>query len=108
DRSLDVTADALGADGARYRRLIGPFVKHFDGFADATLAPAIRQARHPVLAARLGPLLILPGTTLARVFATDEAKALLIGIASHSTVPVTRPLTAGVGLTLLAAAHAVG
>src|SRR6476660_8156969 len=42
-RSLDVTADALGADGTRYRRLIGPFVKHFDGFADATLAPAIRQ-----------------------------------------------------------------
>jgi phytoene dehydrogenase-like protein len=108
DRSLDTTADALGADGARYRRLIGPFAKHFDGFADATLAPAIRQARHPVLAARFGPLLILPGSALARAFSTEEARALFIGLASHATVPVSRPLTAGVGLTLLAAAHAVG
>ena len=108
DRSLDVTADALGADAARYRRLIGPFVRHFDAFADSTLAPAIRQARHPVLAARLGPLLVLPGTTLAHLFSTDEARALLIGLSSHATVPVSRPLTAGVGLTLLAAAHAVG
>lgn len=108
DRSIDVTADALGADGTRYRRLIGPFVRHFDAFADSTLAPAIRQARHPVLAARLGPLLVLPGTTLAHLFSTDEARALLIGLSSHATVPVNRPLTAGVGLTLLAAAHAVG
>ena len=108
DRSLDVTADALGADGPRYRRLIGPLVKHFDAFADATLAPVIRQALHPVLAARFGPLLILPGATLAQIFSTEEARALLIGLASHATVPVSRPLTAGVGLTLLAAAHAVG
>ena len=108
DRSLDVTADALGADGPRYRRLIGPLVKHFDAFADATLAPVIRQALHPVLAARFGPLLILPGATLAKIFSTEEARALLIGLSSHATVPVSRPLTAGVGLTLLAAAHAVG
>ena len=108
DRSLDVTADTLGDDATRYRRLIGPFVRHFDAFADSTLAPAIRQARHPVLAARFGPLLVLPGTTLAHLFSTDEARALLIGLSSHATVPVSRPLTAGVGLTLLAAAHAVG
>jgi phytoene dehydrogenase-like protein len=108
DRSLDVTVQALGADGDRYRRLLGPFVRHFDAFADSTLAPVIRQARHPVLAARLGPLLVLPGTTLSHLFSTEEARALLIGLSSHATVPVSRPLTAGVGLTLLAAAHAVG
>jgi phytoene dehydrogenase-like protein len=108
DRSLDVTAHALGADASRYRKLLGPFVRHFDAFADSTLAPVLRQARHPLLAARVGPLLVLPGTTLAHVFSTEEARALLIGLSSHATVPVTRPLTAGVGLTLLAAAHAVG
>ena len=108
DRSLHVTADALGHDATRYRRLLGPVVRHFDAFADSTLAPAIRQARHPVLAARFGPLLVLPGTTLAHLFSTEQARALLIGLSSHATVPVSRPLTAGVGLTLLAAAHAVG
>jgi phytoene dehydrogenase-like protein len=108
DGSLDVTADALGADATRYRRLIGPLAKHFDAFADATLAPAIRQARHPVVAVRFGPLLLLPGTAFAKLFTTPEARALVIGLASHATVPANRPLTAGVGLTLLAAAHAVG
>ena len=108
ERSLDATADALGTDSSRYRRLIGPLARRFEALADATLAPAIRQARHPVLAARFGPLAVLPGTTLARLFATEEARALITGLASHATVPADRPLTAGVGLTLLAAAHAVG
>lgn len=108
DRNLDVTADALGADASRYRRVIAPLVRHFDALADATLAPATRQARHPIVAARFGPLALLPGTALARLFSTEEAKAVITGLASHATVPASHPLTAGVGLTLLAAAHAVG
>lgn len=107
-RDLDVTADALGADARRYRQVLAPLVRHFDALADAILAPAMRQARHPLVAARFGPLALLSGTLIARTFATEEAKALLTGLASHATVPADRPLTAGVGLTLLAAAHAVG
>jgi phytoene dehydrogenase-like protein len=108
DRSLDVTADALGADASRYRRVVAPLARHFDALADATLAPITRQARHPIVAARFGPLALLPGTVLARLFGTAEAKAVFTGLASHATVPADHPLTAGVGLTLLAAAHAVG
>jgi phytoene dehydrogenase-like protein len=108
DRDLDVTADALGADAKRYRQVIAPLVRHFEALADATLAPAIRQVRHPLVAARFGPLALLPGTALARMFSTEEAKALFTGLSSHATVPANRPLTAGVGITLLAAAHAVG
>jgi len=108
DNDLDVTAAALGPDAKRYRQVMAPLVRNFDALADATLAPATRQARHPIVAARFGPLALLSGTALTRLFATEEAKALLTGLASHATVPANRPLTAGVGLTLLAAAHAVG
>ena len=107
-RSLDATVDALGVDGARYRRLIAPFAEHIDVLADATLGPVTGQARHPLLAARFGPLALLPATLLARGFRTVEARALLAGLAAHATVPPDRPLTSGVALTLLAALHAVG
>lgn len=108
DRSLAVTAEALHGDADRYRRIVGPLARNFDALADATLAPVTRQARHPLVAARFGPFALMPGTMLARLFSTDAAKAVLTGLASHATVPADRPLTAGVGLTLLAAAHAVG
>jgi phytoene dehydrogenase-like protein len=108
ERSADATAAGLGDDGARYRRLIGPLVRNFRALVDSTLAPAIRQARHPLVAARFGPLALLPGTTLARLFRTEDARALITGLASHTPVPADRVLTGGVGLTLLAAAHGVG
>ena len=107
-QSLEETAAGLGVDGPRYRRLLSPFVEHIDALADATLGPVTGQARHPLLAARFGPLALLPATVLARGFRTVEARALLAGLAAHATVPPDRPLTSGVALTLLAALHAVG
>jgi phytoene dehydrogenase-like protein len=108
ERSLDATADALGSDGARYRRLLGPFVEHIDALADASLGPATRQARHPLVAARFGPLALAPATALARLFATDDVRAVLVGLGAHATVAPDRMLTGGVALMLLAALHAVG
>ena len=105
---VDATSAALGDDGARYRRLMGPLVRNFDALADATLAPATHQALHPLVAARFGPLALLPATVLTRLFRSEGAQALLTGLASHATVPADHILTAGVGITLLAAAHAVG
>jgi phytoene dehydrogenase-like protein len=107
-RSADATAAGLGEDGARYRRVIGPLARNFRALADSALAPAIRQARHPLVAARFGPLALLPGTALARLFHTESARALITGLASHATVPADHVLTGGVGITLLAAAHGVG
>ena len=107
-QSLEETAAGLGVDGPRYRRLLSPFVEHIDALADSTLGPVTGQARHPLLAARFGPLALLPATVLARGFRTAEARALFAGLAAHATVAPDRPLTAGVALTLLAALHAVG
>jgi phytoene dehydrogenase-like protein len=108
ERSADATAAGLGDDAARYRRLIGPLAKNFRALADSTIAPVIRQARHPLVAARFGPLALLPGTAIARLFRTEDARALITGLASHAPVPADHVLTGGVGITLLAAAHGVG
>jgi phytoene dehydrogenase-like protein len=45
---------------------------------------------------------------LSRRFETEEAKALLAGVAAHSMMPLESPLTAGFGLVMLLTAHAVG
>ena len=45
---------------------------------------------------------------LARRFRTEEARALLAGVAAHSMLPLSAPVTSAFGLLLTMAAHAVG
>lgn len=107
-RDVAATAARLGNDARQYRRLVAPFVEHFDDLVVDALAPQLKVPASPVLMARFAALAGRPASWVAHRFAGDEGRALLTGIAAHATVPPTRPLTAGVGLTLLAAAHAVG
>ena len=53
-RSIDRTADGMGGDGQRWRRLFAPMVSRFDDlFADAS-QPVLRVPRHPLTLARFG------------------------------------------------------
>jgi phytoene dehydrogenase-like protein len=107
-RSMERTVADLGADGERWQRLFGPMTHGFrDLLADAT-QPVIRVPRHPLKMARFGAAAALPATTLARLFRTDEAKALWSGVAAHAFYRLDRPMTSAVGLMLLVAAHAEG
>jgi phytoene dehydrogenase-like protein len=107
-RSIDRTADALGSDGRRWRRVFSPLTEHFDDLlADAT-QPVLRVPRHPLLMARFGAGAALPATTLARVWKTEQAKGLWSGVAAHACYRLDRPMTSAVGLMLLAAGHATG
>ena len=107
-RSIDRTVEGMGVDGRRWRRVFGSSASHFDGLiADAT-QPVIRVPRHPVLLARFGAAAMLPATTLARVWRTDEAEALWAGVAAHACYRLDRPFTSAVGLMLLVAGHAEG
>jgi phytoene dehydrogenase-like protein len=110
ERSLDDTADGLGANDARaWRRLIGPLVEGWDDLADAVLAPLVRPPRHPVLLARFGLRAALPATLLARrVFDGEAARGLFAGLAAHAILDLHAPLTSSFGLTFAATAHAVG
>jgi phytoene dehydrogenase-like protein len=106
-RSVDETAAGLrGSDGAAYRSLVAPFVEHADALMEALLGPP--GLRHPLLMARFGRHAIRSLEGLANHFGDDRTRAMLAGVAAHSMVPLDMLATAGYGLGLLIAAHAVG
>ena len=107
-RSIERTAEVLGSDGRQWRRVFEPMASHFDAlFADAS-QPVLRVPRHPLTLARFGAGAMLPATTLAWMWKTEEAKALWAGVAAHAFSRLDRPMTSAVGLMLIVAAHAQG
>jgi phytoene dehydrogenase-like protein len=108
-RSVDMTADGLGRDGAAYRRLFGPIVDAGFDLTDGLLSPLTMPPKHPIRLARFGAVGVLPAHTLARRgFQTDEGRALFAGLAGHSILSLKAPVTAGYGLMLGGLAHLVG
>lgn len=107
-RALDATAASLGPDAARWQRLLGPLVEHFDELASDVLQPLVRFPRHPLLLARFGLRALPPATSIARLLQTDEARALLAGASAHVMNRLDRPGTAAVGALLLAVGHSHG
>lgn len=108
DRSLDVTADGLGADGPAYRRLFGPLMRNLEKITVDAFAPLVGVPRHPVTFGRFGVHALQPASWVARRWKSDEARALWAGNAAHVYHPLHRPLSSSVGLMLATAAHAVG
>ncbi|MEH0108246.1 NAD(P)/FAD-dependent oxidoreductase [Tersicoccus sp. MR15.9] len=108
ERSIEATCARMGADGAAWRRVFGPLAEHVDAILGEVMQPMLHVPRHPVALARFGARAALPATALARLFSTPQARALFTGAAAHLIHPLTRPTTAAVGLTLIAAGHRVG
>jgi phytoene dehydrogenase-like protein len=106
--SVEETAAWLGPDGPRYRRLMAPLVRDADVIVPEVLAPLRSVPSRPVPMARFGLEGLLPAAALARRFGTDEGRAILAGVAAHSMLPLSTPLTAGFGLLLTLLAHSAG
>jgi phytoene dehydrogenase-like protein len=106
--SVDETAGGLGADAGAYRRLMGPLVRDSGAIVPAVLAPLRSVPEHAAAVSRFGLRGVLPASLLARRFETEEARALLAGVAAHSMQPLTAPLTGGFGLLLALLAHSAG
>ena len=107
-RNFEETSAALGADAAAYRRLIGPVVRKWPLIAPDILAP-LHFPRHPLPFALFGMKALLPSSLLGRLaFKTPAARALFAGMAAHSFLPLSRPVSAAFGLILGALAHLVG
>jgi len=106
-RSVTETAARLGADAAAYRRLIGP-VSAGNALAEAVLG-SLRRPPPPSRAlaafARRG---LLPATAAARGLRTEEGRAVFAGAAAHGMLPLDAAPTGGIGLLLIALAHAAG
>jgi phytoene dehydrogenase-like protein len=108
ERSLDATAAGLGRGGPGWKRLHGPFVRHWPALSRDVLAPPLRVPHSPLVMARFGLQALRSGTSLARSLEGAHAQALFAGNVAHSFLPLEQPGTAAFGLLLTVAAHAVG
>jgi phytoene dehydrogenase-like protein len=107
-RSVEATADGLGVDHSRWRRLFCWTSERFDVLSEDMMRPLLRVPRHPLMLARFGAPTILPASTLARSFRTPEARALFGGVAAHAFRPLHYPMTSAIGLGILTAGHRHG
>ena len=108
-QSLETTAQALGWDERRYRWLTGPLADRWKALLDEVLQPVLHVPRAPLLLARFGLRAIWPAQLLGKgLFRTEEARALLAGLAAHSNLPLSAFGSTAFGLVLGMAGHAVG
>lgn len=106
--SVDDTARGLGRDGRRWSAAFGGLSRDFDRLSSVIMEPMIRVPRHPLLLARMGAVSAPPPALLSKVFASERARALFMGVAAHAIQPLTQPLVTGIGAGIIVAGHAVG
>ena len=107
-RSVEETAEALGPDGAKYRRLVEPTIEGWEKIAPGVLGP-FKMPRHPIRLAMFGLVALDSAMSLINSkFRHDEARALIAGIAAHTMLRLDQRPTAGFAIVLAALAHSVG
>ena len=107
-RSIEATAAGLGRDGARWRLLFERPSARFDALAEDIMGPLLRFPHHPLTLTRFGLPTVLPGSAVARLFRTEQGRALFGGVAAHAFRPLRYPMTAAIGLGILTAGHRHG
>lgn len=107
-RSLEITADALGADGRAYKALLTPLVEKHDRLLADILRP-LHVPAHPLLLLRFAAGAVRSARGLAEAkFRHARTRALFAGLAAHAMMPLEHPLTSSFGLVMATLAHAVG
>lgn len=106
-KSLDETAEGLGADARAYKDLLAPLLKSWPGLAADVLGP-LHYPKHPVDLAAFGLKALRSASSLAGKFSTREARGLWAGMTAHSIQPLTNLATSAIGLVLMAAGHLHG
>jgi phytoene dehydrogenase-like protein len=108
-RDLPTTVDALGRDGAAYRRLVGPLSAHAAELAEISGSTLARVPRHPIVLAALGLRALEQGGAAWNArFAEVAAPAMLAGVIAHANRALPDLGAASAGLVLAAHAHAAG
>jgi phytoene dehydrogenase-like protein len=110
-RSLEVTGESLGEDGAAYKKLMQPLVENWQTIMDAFHGPVRPQAilPHALKLAHFGLLAMRSASGLARSqFKRSAARAIFAGMSGHSMLPLDVAPSAATGLLLGILAHAVG
>jgi len=108
ERSIDATGASLGDDAASWARLMEPFVRSADTLLAGALAPPV-PPRHPLAIARFGLHGLRSASGLARArFRGERARGLFAGLAAHSMLALSAPVSASFGLMLAVVGHAFG
>ncbi len=103
------TADGLGRDGRRWRRIVGGLGERWAGLAETVLDLTHLPPRAPRALASLARHGIFPATLPIRhAFREEPARALFAGLAAHAVVPLSAIGSAVFGLVLGGFAHGVG
>lgn len=109
ERSLEATAESLGADGNNYRKLIEPFTEDWGDLVEDILGPLPLPPKHPLLLARFTRHALASATGISkRWFNGERARAAFAGNAAHSILPLEAPGTAAAGILMSVLAHTVG
>jgi phytoene dehydrogenase-like protein len=106
--SVAASAASLGEDAKTYRRLVEPLVPGIEKVVPTILGPLRSPPAHPLVTARLVLPGLLPASWLARLFETEEARALVAGASAHSLLPLDHPLTGSYALLFVALGHTYG
>ena len=107
-RSVSATAEGLGPDGAAWKRLFAGPSEHFESLLEDLMQPMLHFPRHPVRLTRFGIPALAPASLIAKTWKSQHAKALFGGVAAHALSPLTKPLSASVGMALISSCHAFG
>ena len=95
-RSLEQTAEGLGADGPRWQRMFGDLSTGFDALASDLMRPIVNVPHHPLRLAAFGPRALLPATVTAKLWKTDKGKRCSVGLPHTPSIPLNRPATSAV------------
>ena len=106
-KDFNETASLLGKDAEAYRQLMNTLVNNWPQLAGDILGP-LHFPSHPVLMAKFGLNALQPATWLAQKFSTQQAKALLAGMAAHAIQPLSNTATSAIAMVLMAAGHLRG
>ncbi|NYJ73453.1 phytoene desaturase family protein [Allobranchiibius huperziae] len=108
-RDLDRTAEALGRDGAAYRRLFAPLVRRVEQLTRFTGESLLQLPTEPAVTLDYGLRALEQGSPAWRLrFHEEVAPAILTGAAAHTIGSHPRLAMAGAGLALGTHAHAAG
>lgn len=112
ERSLDDTVRRFRdlGDAKAYRAWVSPLVRDWSRIVDSLFGPLrpTQLVTHPFALGRFGVSALLPASALARRFRSPQTRALLAGMAAHSLLPLSSPLSGAATSAMLTSAHAVG
>ncbi|HUC85391.1 MAG TPA: NAD(P)/FAD-dependent oxidoreductase [Candidatus Acidoferrales bacterium] len=108
-RSLETTAEGLGADGASYKKLLRPLVENSELLIPEILKPLLHLPAAPILLSRFGLAALQPVNGFCRRhFKQPAAQALFSGLAAHSFLSLRQLASSAIGLALNILAHSAG